>query len=143
MGSLAQPGQPAEQVEVAGEGAGDPGRKTLTATSRLRSLPQNGPARSRPRATGFRRTRQTGVRASRELGLDQGARLAPGKGRQAILQQRQILGDLVAQEIGAGRQDLAELDEARPELGEGGGQPLARAAVWGATRRCRRRRAPT
>jgi hypothetical protein len=60
-----------------------------------------------------------------QLGFDQRARPGAGKGRQTVLQARQIGGDLLAQEIGARREELAELDEARPQLVERGGQPLA------------------
>src|SRR5207248_2991407 len=43
----------------------------------------------------------------------------------------QILGDVVAQEVGAGRQQLPELDEARPQLAEGGSETLAGSgAAW-------------
>jgi len=62
-----------------------------------------------------------------ELGLDQRTRLASRKRRQAVLQARQIEGDLLAEEIGSGRQQLAKLDEARPQLAECRGEPLTRA----------------
>ncbi len=70
--------------------------------------------------------REHGGKRPPELGLDQRVGLVAGKRRQTVLQQRQILGDVIAQEIGAGRQQLSELDEARPHLGEGGGKPFAR-----------------
>ena len=62
-----------------------------------------------------------------ELGLDQRPRLASRKRRQPVLQARQIEGDLLTEEVGSGRQELAELDEARAQLAECRGEPLARA----------------
>ena len=66
-----------------------------------------------------------------ELGLDQCSRLGSRKRRQTVLQARQIEGDLLAEEIGAGRQELTEFDEARAELVKCRGQPLARACRSG------------
>jgi hypothetical protein len=40
------------------------------------------------------------------------------------LQACQIESDLLAEEIGSGRKQLAELDEARPQLAECRGEPL-------------------
>ena len=62
-----------------------------------------------------------------ELGLDQRARFASRKRRQAVLQACQIESDLLAEEIGSGRQELTELDEAGSQLGKRGGEPLTRA----------------
>jgi hypothetical protein len=45
------------------------------------------------------------------------------------LQARQIEGDFLAEEIGARRQKLAELDEAWPQLAECRGEALARALL--------------
>src|SRR5271157_689899 len=79
------------------------------------------------RDCGFVERRKQRLERTGELGLDQRTRLASGERRQAVLQARQIEGDLLAEEIGSGRQKLAELDEARPELAEGRGEPLTRA----------------
>jgi hypothetical protein len=62
-----------------------------------------------------------------ELDLDQRARFASRKRRQAVLQACQIESDLLAEEIGSGRQELAELDEAGSQLGKRRGEPLTRA----------------
>ena len=59
-----------------------------------------------------------------EFGLDQGARRSAGKRRQAVLQARQIEGDFLAEDIGSSGQQLAELDKARPQFVERGGEPL-------------------
>jgi hypothetical protein len=64
---------------------------------------------------------------TRELGLDQRTRLASRKRRQAVLQACQVEGDLLAEEIGSGRQQLAELDEAGSQLTKRRGEPLTRA----------------
>ncbi len=130
---LDQPGQPAEQVEVAGKGAGDPWAQHLDRD--LAPVAGHGKMDLRDRGRGDRgvvERREETVERPGEFGLDQTARLIPGERRQAILQAREILGDLVAQQIGAGRQDLSELDEARPHLGQRRGQPLARPGGGGA-----------
>jgi hypothetical protein len=64
-----------------------------------------------------------------ELDLDQGARLRCRERCQAILQLRQIFGDLLAQEIGAGRQQLPELDKARSQLDKSRSETLARPSI--------------
>ena len=84
-------------------------------------------SRSCGRDSGFVERRKQHFERPAELGLDQRPRLASRKGRQAILQARQIEGDLLAEEIGSGRQELAELDEARPQLAKCRGEPLTRA----------------
>ena len=67
--------------------------------------------------------------------LDGAARLGHGERRQVVLQQRQIAGELRADDVGARRQELAELDVAGAETGEGGGE--ARAAWLAGAERCR------
>jgi hypothetical protein len=49
---------------------------------------------------------------------------ADGKWRQPILQHREIGGDLVAEQIGPGRQHLTELDKGRTDFLESGREPL-------------------
>ena len=66
-----------------------------------------------------------------ELGLDQRPRLGTRERWELILQAGEIGCDLLAEEIGSGRQQLAELDEARPQLAECRGEPLARARRGG------------
>ncbi len=63
--------------------------------------------------------------------LDRRARLALREGRQAILEGGQIAGELAADDVVAGGEELAELDVGRPERGERFGE------AWS---RCRRRR---
>ena len=59
-----------------------------------------------------------------EFELDRSAGHRPGQRRQAVLQECQIGGDLLAEQVGPGRQQLAELDKARAELVECCGQAL-------------------
>ena len=51
--------------------------------------------------------------------LDRGARLRHREGRHPVLQGREVLGDLHADDIGPRRQELAELDIGRAEPGQG------------------------
>ena len=50
------------------------------------------------------------------------------KGFHAVLQQRQIERDVVADHVGAGGEELAELDIGRAEPGDRRGKPVAAAA---------------
>ena len=61
-----------------------------------------------------------------EFGRDQRARLRRRKRRQPVLQQSEIGGDLVTEQICSCRQHLAELDKGRPDLLERRGEALAR-----------------
>src|SRR5690606_41456973 len=61
-----------------------------------------------------------------ELGLDRGAGDLARERRQAILKPREIVGHLLAEEVGAGRERLPELDEARAEILKRRSEPLAR-----------------
>ena len=76
------------------------------------------------RDRGFVERREQRLERTGELGLDQRSRLASREWRQPILQARQIEGDLLAEEIGSGRQKLAKLDKARAQLPECRGEPL-------------------
>ena len=58
--------------------------------------------------------------------FDQLACDAAVEGRQAILQIREIGGEALAEQIGAGREALAELDEARTQRLQRARQALAR-----------------
>ena len=66
--------------------------------------------------------------------LDGAARLGHGERRQVVLQQRQLAGELGTDDVGARRQELAELDVAGAEAGQGGGEARA-ARLAGAERR--------
>src|SRR4029077_3549609 len=48
--------------------------------------------------------------------------------RQAVLEPGQVLRHLLAQYVGAGGEELAELDEDGPKIDQGAGQALARPA---------------
>ena len=54
-----------------------------------------------------------------ERRLHGAARLLHGKRRQLVLQMAQVLGELRADQVGARGQELAELDVAGPEAGQG------------------------
>ena len=107
-----------------------PGRSTLTATSSPSVVTAKCTWAIEAAATGFSsnalNTCSTGWPRSASI-VARAA--ATGKRRQAILERCQIVGDVVAQEIGAGREALAELDEGRAHLLERRGQPLARPAL--------------
>ena len=60
-----------------------------------------------------------------ERGLRLGRRLRPGKGRHLVLQHGKIDGDVVADDVRPGRQELAELDIGRAEPCHGSRQPVA------------------
>ena len=60
--------------------------------------------------------------------LDGAARLRHGERRQVVLQQRQLAGELGADDVGARRQELAELDVAGAEAGQRTREPRLRAA---------------
>ena len=82
------------------------------------------------RGGGYRaliKRREQGAERVAELGLDQGMRFAAREWRQTILQACKIEGDLLAKQIGSRREELAELDKARPQFFESGGEPLTRA----------------
>ncbi len=124
--------EPQEQVEVAGEGLGDPRPQHLDRD--LAAVGGFGEMDLGDRGggdRGFVERCEQGFERPLELGFDRRARLGTRKRRQSILQGRQIGGDLLAQQIGPGRQQLAELDEARPHFVERRGKPLAGARGGG------------
>lgn len=59
-----------------------------------------------------------------QLGAQDRLRVREREGRQTVLQLREIGGDLGADNVGARRQELAELDVAGAELLQRGRQPL-------------------
>ncbi len=64
-----------------------------------------------------------------ERRLHRAARLLHGKRRQLVLQMAQVLGEVRADQVGARGQELAELDVAGPEAGQGiGDAGILRAA---------------
>ena len=106
-----------------------PGRSTFTATSRPSVVTAKCTWAIEAAATGTSsKLREQRVDRLAELALDDAPGLGAGKGRQMVLQPREVGGDLFAQQIGAGRQRLAELDEGRPHLLQRRRQPLARPA---------------
>ena len=72
----------------------------------------------------FVETGVTGLQRCTEVGFDHRFGSGERKGRQAVLQAGQIGRGLLAQDIGARRQRLAELDEGGAQGGEGERQAL-------------------
>jgi hypothetical protein len=66
-----------------------------------------------------------------ERGLDRPDRLLPRKGPHAVLQKREIERDVVADNIGPGRQELAKFDVRRAKPRDGLRQPFGAAAANG------------
>ena len=60
-----------------------------------------------------------------EIGFDNGPRLIGGKRHHVVFEQRQRVGGIGADNVGACRQELAELDIGRPEPVERIGKPPA------------------
>ena len=61
--------------------------------------------------------------------LDLAPRLFQREGRQGVLQPAQVACELQAEDVGAGGQDLAQLDRHRPQMLKRLAQPLARPAL--------------
>ena len=89
-------------------------------------LPKAG-GREGPRLEGIEQ--QLGRAA--EVGGHDGGRLGAGEGRDAILQQRELLGHLAREQIGPGAEELAELDECGAQGEEGLAQPGGERAAAG------------
>ena len=62
-----------------------------------------------------------------ELGFDRRPRERGSERLETVLQAREIGRHLLAQNIGAGREQLAEFDDDGTEVDQGGGKPFARA----------------
>jgi hypothetical protein len=67
---------------------------------------------------------EEGLERASELRLDGPSRLRAGERRQPVLQIRQVGRQLLADQVGARRQELAQLDEARSQFGQCPGQLL-------------------
>ena len=104
------------EVEVGGDPRSMPGRSTLTATSR----PSWSAPGARPRSTRGRserdRTRRTPRTAACRGRPRSIADFAEGHRRAGVEAGAELLGELVAEEARAGRDELAELDEGAAEL---------------------------
>ena len=78
-----------------------PGRSTLTATSRPSVVRAKWTCAIEAAAAGTSSNdAYSVVERPRQLGLDQRLRLGSRKGRQAVLQGREIGGDLLAEKVG-------------------------------------------
>ena len=114
-----------------------PGRRIFTATGLLRAVLRDsnfGAMHLRDRGGGDGGTEADIdlVHRLAERGGDHGFRLALRKRRHLVLQAFEIARDLLADHVGTGRQELAELDVSRPELGERGGEPARSVFCGGA-----------
>ena len=112
-------GAEVEGVDVAPEGGGDIGAQHLdrdlgagVGAPRAVDLGDGG-CGDRGRELG----EQDGCRGAK-LGLDGGLGDLGGEGRQPVLQHPQLLGQFGADDVGAGREDLAELDIGRSQRGD-------------------------
>ena len=72
------------------------------------------------------------ARRTAQLAFDSRPRRPAFERRQAVLQVREVGRQLLAQEVGAGREELAQLDEARPQIGECARQFLSGPALGAA-----------
>ena len=108
-----------EGVHVAQEGALDAGAQHLDRDG-LAGGAQRGAVDLRQRGGGDRglEVGEDGVERLGELVLDGGARLLHGKGRQLVLQHGELRGELGADHVRAGGEELAELDVGGPERGQ-------------------------
>jgi len=120
-------GKPEEEIDVAREGGGDPWPQDLDRD--VLAAGRDGEMDLRDRRGGNRLVVEAGEDGRErlaKLGLDDAAGDRAGKGRQAVLQLRHVGGEFLAEQIGARRQQLAELDEARAERVQRGGEALTR-----------------
>ena len=122
-----------EGAQVGAEAALDAGPQHLDRDRRaIRSPsrpPRDAPARSRRRRPAAPKMREHRVDRPAERGRDHRFRLALRKRRHLVLQPFEIAGERRADDIRPRRQELAELDVARPEPGQRRRQPRFRAAA--------------
>ena len=96
-----------------------PGRSTLTATTcPVARRVARWTCASEAAATGGSKSAKTASSGWPSSVLDRGARLLHREGRQLVLQHRELGGELGADDVGAGREELAELDVGGAERGE-------------------------
>ena len=111
-----------------------PGRNTLTATARRPlAVVDLGAMHLRDRGSGDRRTEAFKDRPDRlaERGGDRRFRILLRNGRHLVLKSFQIVGERGADDIRAGREELAELDIARTKARQRGRQSRLGAAAGG------------
>ncbi len=129
LSALDELGEPEEEVDVAREGGGDAGPEDLDGD--VLAAGGDGEMNLGDRRGSDRRVVEGGEQGGErltELGLDDGACVGSRERRQPILQLRQIGGELLAEQIGARREQLAELDEARTECVQRRGEAQPRAS---------------
>ncbi len=103
-----------------------PGRRILTATSSPVVVTAKWTWAIEAAATGWSSKLLNSVSSVRPNSSAMMARAAAaGKGRQLVLQAGHVGGELLAEQIGARREELAELDEAGAELLQRCGEALA------------------
>ena len=105
-----------------------PGRRILTATSRAHAVVDHHRLVHLGDGGGGDRRAELGeviLEPAAERLLDGAARLGHGERRQPVLQVAQVAGELGADQVGAGGQELAELDVAGAEAGERAGDARA------------------
>ncbi len=115
-GALGDGGQPEEQAQIARESFLDAGPQDLDRD--LAPIGRHRHMHLRDRGGGhglFVELREEGFQRPAEFARDDGARLGAGERRQTVLQLRQVGGDVLAQQVRAGRENLAELDKAGSE----------------------------
>ena len=150
MRAVDERGDRLQQRDVAADLLLDVGAQHLDhdfARRRIAHRGQRGRMHLRDRRGGQRRgveARERDVDRTPERLLDQRARGVAVERRDAILQQREFLGDVGRHEVAARGQDLAELDEDRPELLQRQAQAhAARLRTRSRARRAARRGAST
>ena len=125
LGPLHEAHHRVEQLQVAGEGALDAGAQYLDRD--LLALVGDREVDLRDRGGRDRLILEVLKHLGHgpvQLGLDRGARLRAREGRQAILQVGKVGRQPFAHEVGAGREELTQLDEAGAQLDERAGQLL-------------------
>ncbi len=124
--ALGEPAQRAQQREVGGDALLDLRPQHLH--HHLAAVGELGRMDLRDRGRGQRFALEAGIELRHRLAqraLDLGLRQRAVEGCDAVLQQGELGGDVGRQQVAAGREDLAELDEDRPQFLQRQPQALA------------------